>query len=844
MILTLSCQKHITTPYAICLYLILQAVCSSPIPIPAAVASAIDSPIQERGRLSRLQLDDGPSTTQQGIRAVDHHQPRGPMRRADSAWSTGSGSGLTSRSRSRSRSRSPLESVGEAGDSSIMSPAAEFLGSFSSAGSKIRNPSASSATPQAGFHRQPPQARQPSSDTWNKSFIAPDPDEDGEEVDGYILEKTLGQGTFSVVKSARNKETGEQVAVKIVRHAQYQQPRNQTGMTASTYSNGDGQNKPSDRRPSILGVVRPKRPQRARSCSSPSPFVDNPAAGFKQAQLDGLPAGSAGGLGVMVEEDGLPASSAPADGLPGADDMEEDDVVGDLEMSMADEALQKEVAIWSNLDAHPHIVPLLHYHESDFASFIFMPLCEENLLKYVRDHGRGGSKSPELAPVALPSSPPRKYTLNQTGSRSPPNSTMSPSSASGLSRASSISSHAGPVQAKVHRSSSIRLRHPGEIVSGGAGLPLPKVKRIFSQIVSGVEYLHLEARVTHKDIKLENILLDRDGETFKVSDFGLAHAALGADSRPASATWHARLDPKKRREHALSDGVAQEIIASATGVTSPVLPSLGSAASTMLASTMAAPDNQKSAASNTPFPPKPPSLTKRRSGHQAVPASLSQLATAFGDAAGSLQYTSPEQIRSPAPVTDASVDIWALGCVLYAMIEGRLPFDDGFEPRLRVNIMKGDWKLPAALESKTDDDEVAGSEKQQIEAVLRGCLEVDPQKRWTIQQIADSEWLRDAMNQLRPPLSPTRGRKREGPLMLVDEESRRVRSRSRGRPAILRRDSSQHRSSSGSSGKRGPSVDEYRRARGDSGQSPSRSGRSRSNNRRYNGESLNTWELL
>ncbi|RQM10460.1 hypothetical protein KXD40_000873 [Peronospora effusa] len=52
------------------------------------------------------------------------------------------------------------------------------------------------------------------------------------------------------------------------------------------------------------------------------------------------------------------------------------------------------------------------------------------------------------------------------------------------------------------------------------------VKKIFRQVVTGVVYLHAND-VIHRDLKLANLLINKDGEV-KISDFGLA-ARLGED---------------------------------------------------------------------------------------------------------------------------------------------------------------------------------------------------------------------------------------------------------------------------------------------------------------------------
>ncbi|KAK4511314.1 uncharacterized protein ATC70_012529 [Mucor velutinosus] len=48
-----------------------------------------------------------------------------------------------------------------------------------------------------------------------------------------------------------------------------------------------------------------------------------------------------------------------------------------------------------------------------------------------------------------------------------------------------------------------------------------EAKLLFSELCQGIRYLHVDRRVCHKDLKLENILLDGDGH-IKICDFGLA----------------------------------------------------------------------------------------------------------------------------------------------------------------------------------------------------------------------------------------------------------------------------------------------------------------------------------
>lgn len=326
-----------------------------------------------------------------------------------------------------------------------------------------------------------------------------------------------------------------------------------------------------------------------------------------------------------------------------------------------DAHLTAEIDLWSTLPKHEYVLPLLGVYTTENTSFVFMPLCEGgNLLEYLRDFGESGSSG--IGPVR--SRAPR-------GRRS-------------------ISSRWSNVPHDDESSSSSGNRNSSHGASSKGGLPLKLVKHIFTQVVSGLAHLHAN-KVTHCDVKLENILLDNKSGRFRLADFGMAqaHAAdlsdellAERDGHPASFTEGFTVPPS------LDAAVMKEGGGAAAGA--------------------AGGDSQ-----TAPLPPM------------------------VDSPAGSLEYAAPERLKVTASTrANTAVDIWALGCVLYALISGHLPFQDAFEPRLRMKIMGGTWEVPTQL--------VSLSRNRQCEALLQllqNCLHMDEAQRWTVDQVQACEWM-------------------------------------------------------------------------------------------------------
>ncbi|KJE95448.1 CAMK/CAMKL/AMPK protein kinase [Capsaspora owczarzaki ATCC 30864] len=93
---------------------------------------------------------------------------------------------------------------------------------------------------------------------------------------------------------------------------------------------------------------------------------------------------------------------------------------------------------------------------------------------------------------------------------------------------------------------------------------------------------------------------------------------------------------------------------------------------------------------------------------------------------GSPNYAAPEVISGKL-YAGPEVDIWSCGVILYALLCGKLPFDDEFIPNLFKKIKGGIFSLPSHLSDQTKD-------------LLSRMLHVDPLKRATLEEIISNPW--------------------------------------------------------------------------------------------------------
>ncbi|KDN44540.1 kinase-like protein [Tilletiaria anomala UBC 951] len=213
----------------------------------------------------------------------------------------------------------------------------------------------------------------------------------------------------------------------------------------------------------------------------------------------------------------------------------------------------------------------------------------------------------------------------------------SPIASAGPSSASGSLTHTGSFRRASSRQSTVRSR----------GVPIVTARSVMRQLASGLHVLHEVAGVLHADLKLENVL--GHSRVPRKTDNGDSQGQLaGASDDTDDVQWRiADFGLAVRCEVGMDD---------ADRVRGKVVPQGGSLAYTA------------------------PELLRGETLKASVEG---------GDGCAGMNTPSP-----------FATDMWAVGCMLYALVSGKLPFADPFEPRLQNKIIKADWDMPVRLKRR------------------------------------------------------------------------------------------------------------------------------------------------
>ncbi|KAI9837713.1 MAG: hypothetical protein M1819_006646 [Sarea resinae] len=206
-----------------------------------------------------------------------------------------------------------------------------------------------------------------------------------------------------------------------------------------------------------------------------------------------------------------------------------------------------------------------------------------------------------------------------------------------------------------------------DVASAHLELLVPElVRRIFAELVAAVQYLH-QKRIVHRDIKLENVLLN-----------------LRPDSILSVDDWQTFPSPVVT----LTDlGLSRYV----------------------------------------PKEPESPLLHTR---------------------CGSEDYAAPELLMGQ-PYDGRATDAWALGVLLYAIMEGRLPFDPlpgqpAGRSRTAHRVARVEWSWYRFADEDGEWDEIKGQELSGARPVVEGLLK-RARTRLSIDAVAKMPWVKDGV---------------------------------------------------------------------------------------------------
>jgi len=97
--------------------------------------------------------------------------------------------------------------------------------------------------------------------------------------------------------------------------------------------------------------------------------------------------------------------------------------------------------------------------------------------------------------------------------------------------------------------------------------------------------------------------------------------------------------------------------------------------------------------------------------------------------AGSLRYMAPEILSRENIEARPSIDIWSIGCILFALVCGELPFN-GSSREIKSKVQKGEFQFPQDC-----------TLSYHCRKLIKSMLTVDYRKRIAIKQVLKHPWL-------------------------------------------------------------------------------------------------------
>lgn len=106
-----------------------------------------------------------------------------------------------------------------------------------------------------------------------------------------------------------------------------------------------------------------------------------------------------------------------------------------------------------------------------------------------------------------------------------------------------------------------------------------------------------------------------------------------------------------------------------------------------------------------------------------------------GRARAAVMFKAPELLDGRCSYEWWETDMWTLGVLLYAMTTGELPWKSGPRSDVEAQIKSGKFEFPVTIHPE-------------VAAIIVRLTDLDPQQRWTIDDVKQSKWLRARRNSL------------------------------------------------------------------------------------------------
>ena len=113
---------------------------------------------------------------------------------------------------------------------------------------------------------------------------------------------------------------------------------------------------------------------------------------------------------------------------------------------------------------------------------------------------------------------------------------------------------------------------------------------------------------------------------------------------------------------------------------------------------------------------------------------ISSIAHSERYAYGSLKYMAPELVSGKNTDTDPKLDIWSMGCILFEMLVGRVPFAGKSRSEIVSSILHKDLEIP---ENEEDGLQISA----QCRDILREMLVKNSTYRASLSSVLAHPWL-------------------------------------------------------------------------------------------------------